>query len=399
VGKQKIFSLRNKVNHYFSDGGILTKFEFVFETRSPVEQLKYAELKAMLKEVLDMQISIRNAAFKYGQYTFKNCFKGLRELQVASTTLKKHFDNGEQAKYILQCTPQIFVSLNKREAVPPPRNNGLAIALQDANQSTLAGWWEKYNNHPYKIWLLKNNGPADNQLLQSIRNGILRIHSEKECINNVIQSVLSGYLNVAARTPESDGLQTFLNNKIRDVDSNFKKIQSLEQTKQVEMFIKEAYNKFNPGEITLLHESVKKLGFRPQVQNKVVNHIVKNAYYIEEQNFNVVKKSQKVVIGKGANVSAPISQQMDEHTTSAESFKEYYYKLSEILEKLAAEPNSYEKQVAELNLKKAQEAAVAKDESSFTKHLKAAGKWTADFASKVGASLVTELIKAQMKEG
>lgn len=387
------YSFHNKVNHYYSDGGILAKYEFLFETKLE-ESLSYAAFKKILTTLLEVRINMRNNTFGHSEYRFKNAVKGLRELQITTTTLKKYLGDNEQEKYILPCMPQIFVSLNRNEHITPKAGSKLAISLKDGAQSALSGWWENFGVHPYKIWLLKNNGRTDNPLIQSIRNGILRIHSEKECINNVIQSVILGFLDVQPHTTGSETLQTFLNNKIRDVDTNFRKLQGMDDTEKLEAFIKQAYDQFNPGELTLLHERIKRLDFRPQLEKKFVNHIIKYAPYIEK--LIVMDNSQHVNIGDG-NTIGNIKQTMTVNTISEEQYRKYYEQLDTLLSKLKEEPGTYDQKVAVNNLEKAQQAAIEKDESSFLGYLKKAGSWAADFASKIGVNFITELIKNQVE--
>lgn len=71
--------------------------------------------------------------------------------------------------------------------------------------------------------------------------------------------------------------------------------------------------------------------------------------------------------------------------------------LRQIMKKESVTPeNEIQHEEATLLVGKAEQAARAKDASKVAEYLKAAGKFTLDFASKVGAALVAEALKAAM---
>jgi hypothetical protein len=383
--------LRNKINHYFSDGGVLSKYEFVYETEQRDWNYNYKQLKVIINQILETNISIRNKEFKYTNYKFKNLLPGLKELQIISTTEKKYL-NDSQAKYIIKCTPQVFVTLNNKESFSYRSRNKLNIPVRDSFNSTLFGWWEKYNNNPYKFWVLRNCATPKNENIITLRTGILRIHSEKECINNVIQSLLLGLLSSPPNTEGSDFLQSFLNNKIKDIALDYKKISMLDgSSNKIEDFIKEAYDNFNPGEITLLGERMKQLKLRPQIEEKIVKHILHNATYIEKQ--IIMDNSQKITFGNNSQFTGDIHQINKSGNNPSFDFKSVYNSITELLEKISKEHNSYEKDVAVENLEAAKKAAIKQDHKGLVDSLKKAGSWAIDFASKIGVNFITEIIK------
>jgi hypothetical protein len=385
----------NKVNYYYSDGGILAKYEFMFETKLE-KPLAYATFEKLLYAFLELRVNIRNTGFKHSEYQFKYITKGLKELQIATTTRKQFLHEANQEKYILECMPQVFVTLGKNEFIYPKAESKLAISLKDEASSTLCAWWERYKANPYKIWLLNNKGKTDNPFIRSIRSGILRIHSEKECINNVTQSVLSGFLNVEPRSQGANTLQNFLNEKIKNVDTRFKKIQDIDDSQKLEAFIKQAYNQFNPGEITDLHDKIKRLELRPQFEKKLVTHIIKNAVNIEKIEYMENKQEQN--FGSQNTFHGDIHQTMNVHAISEDQYKNYYEQLDTVLAKLRDEPVSYDQKVAVTNLEKAQDAIINKEPNKFIDFLKKAGTWAADFAKSVGVEFITELMKSKLEK-
>jgi|GEM_PF-5196487 len=386
--------IRNKINHYFSDGGVLSKYEFIFETQEKNLNYNYGQLKLIIKKILDDTIFIRNKLFKYTEYKFKHIFNGLKELQIISTTGNKYFEE-EQEKYIIKCTPQVFITLNKEETFTYKSNKKLVVPLKDSYNSLLFGWWDRYNNNPYKFWVLKNSGTSRNENLNTLKSGILRIHSEKECVNNVIQSLILGLLKTSPNTEESNFLQLFLNNKIRDMASNYKRISTLDGTSDtIENFIKEAFDKFNPGEVSLLNERMKQLKLRPQIENKIINHIIKNASYIEKQ--IIMDNSQNISFGDNAQVGGDINQVNKSGNNSEMDFKSIYENINQLIAKITEEKNSYEKDVAIENLEAAKRSTTKQDHKGLVENLKKAGQWTIDFASKIGVNFITEILKHQI---
>ena len=388
-------NLKNKINHFFSDGGVLSKYEFIFETSDRELHYNYRTIKRIINQILETDIQLRNKYFKYSPYKFKTVFKGLKELLLVSTTQKEYFhDNYED--YIIKCTPQIFITLNKNESFSYKSKKEFPITIKDTYDSVLYGWWEKYNNHPYKFWVLKNCGPYKNISLNTLRTGILRIHSEKECINNVIQSLLLGRLKTPPNSEESDFLQAFLNEKIKDIGIDFKKISSLDSSdEKIENFIKEAFEEFNPGAISLLSTRMKQLKLRPQIENKIIQHVVKNVSFIEKQ--IIMDNSQNVSFGDNANFQGNINQTNNSRNNPDFDFKSVYDNINLLIEKISLEKDSYEKGLALENLEAAKKSAVKQDSKGIVESFKKVGNWTVDFASKIGVNFITELIKQQVK--
>lgn len=388
-------NLKNKINHYFSDGGVLSKYEFIFETSKRDLHYNYKTLKKIVNEILETTVHLRNKDFKYSTYKFKTILNGLKELLLISTTEKKYFNDHHESS-IIRCTPQIFITLNKDESFLHKSKKELPITINDSYDSILYGWWEKYNNNPYKFWVIKNCGPLKNESLNTLRTGILRIHSEKECINNVIQALLTGKLETPPNTQESDFLQSFLNDKIKDIGTDFKKINTLDSSaEKIESFIKEAFEKFNPGEVSLLSNKMKQLKLRPQVENKIVNYFVKNALLIEKQ--TIMDNSQSISFGDNANFQGNINQTIQSGNNPDFDFKTVYDNIALLIEKVSMEKASFEKDVALENLEAAKNATIKKDSAGVVGSLKKIGSWAMEFATQIGANVIAELAKQKLQ--
>ncbi|WP_207425065.1 hypothetical protein [Pedobacter sp. SYSU D00535] len=381
---------KNVHNHYYSDGGVLSKFEFTFKSEGDPPTLSHIELKKLTNSLLETKILIRNKNFGYSAYTFKNSFRGLKELHLISTTSKNFFDVVEAESLLLKCTPQVFTTFHKNEAFIPKTKNRVILPLENLSNSTLVGWWENYSNNPYKFWVLQTNEKR-NLSVNLLRTGILRIHSEKECINNVIQSILINLISLGVQTKESDLVQHFLNQKIKDLGSDLKKINSFNKSQRLEKFIKQAYEQFNPGEIQNLRTRIKELNFRPQVETKVINHITNYATYIER-----IEMGHKISI-KNSNITGPVNASINTSTGNGQDFRTIYQELETLSQHIESEPESFEKKVALVNIEDAKNAAVKADSNSLTNSLGKVGAWTFDVATKLGVNVVSELIKRSLQ--
>src|SRR4051812_29959490 len=68
VPELKDLIIENRYKNYFSDGGVLSKFEFVFHTKSNNQKYNYGQLQIILNRILAWKISIRNRLFGYTNY-------------------------------------------------------------------------------------------------------------------------------------------------------------------------------------------------------------------------------------------------------------------------------------------------------------------------------------------
>ena len=89
--------------------------------------------------------------------------------------------------------------------------------------------------------------------------------------------------------------------------------------------------------------------------------------------------------------------QQNTQQTMSMNFESLYDGLETLLKQVGQEPDSYNKAVAVQNLKAAKAATVKKDENAVIAALKSAGKWTWEFATKVGVSVVSDLVKQHVK--
>ncbi len=263
--------ITNWFNHYFYDGKVLSKFQCCFDTDNRRRQYDYHELELIIERILDLKVSVRNKAFKYTEHKFSQLEKGLQELHLISTTNIKAINDKHKA-CIKTCMPQIFVSLNKNENFQFPSDKITKIPIEGDSGSALYCWFQESSGRTFKSWLLRNVGDFKDKKINTLKNGILRIHAEKECFSNVIQAIKNKKFSKSITPERSDSLQDFLHNKLKSISLTYKKIDTIEENSdEIERFIKQAYEDAYPT-MAGLEEAMLSLNFRSQIRINIIRN-------------------------------------------------------------------------------------------------------------------------------
>jgi hypothetical protein len=129
-------------------------------------------------------------------------------------------------------------------------------------------------------------------------------------------------------------------------------------------------------------------------QNQTTETLTKNIIMGDQHNYNI---NQAGAVGPNSNASNNTFNQQNVSLPSNFNYEELLEELAILKKTLIANANTPEHFLSIAELTNAEEASKSKNGNKVIQHLTSAGKWVFDFATKVGVSLVGEIIKTQMK--
>lgn len=101
-------------------------------------------------------------------------------------------------------------------------------------------------------------------------------------------------------------------------------------------------------------------------------------------------------MGPGAHAHDMTFQQIWNQAGSGIDLDKLAQDLSKLRQAMHAEPDSVDKDIALGEVAKAEAAAQKKDGPTALAHLKSAGKWALDVATKIGVSVATAALKSSL---
>jgi len=127
---------------------------------------------------------------------------------------------------------------------------------------------------------------------------------------------------------------------------------------------------------------------------KELFHFKINEYYMGDK--NVITNSNVGFIGSNNTVSGNTFNQANYSVPENLDYEQLQIELTKLKEELQKSANTPEDFSSLSQVASAEAASKEKDGNTVVKHLKSAGKWVLDTATKIGVNLVTDLIKKQM---
>ena len=377
---------------YASEHYVLTKYEFVFNIKLPGGEGKvgYDLLKVLVNELLSTSVNI-----KIGQG-----YEQIKLSQLARKLLQFHYENTTANEYrtlstgfvnLVACTPQLYFYLDKNERIVKLSSNYKKIA-NISNIADLYGAWHDHKNNPFRIWVhhrIKRTILVTEN--RELRMTIMRLHSEYECLKNLFGAISKGLVIVEKRSPLSDALQSYFNTAIRTFLYDESDLEFKSWTKNFFNYFSKIFTKASPGELERIRYNIQQFEFRRNIENKTINFIEK-IEFVE----NKFENSNSTILSQGNNNDVHNNQLVQNVGTSTTQidFKELLKQLSLVLEKAQQEATTTDQRKSIVALSEAEDAAKKNDRKGVIAALKTGGKWMADVASKLTATIVVELIKA-----
>jgi hypothetical protein len=288
------------------------------------------------------------------------------------------------------CVPQIYFHIDANEVV-----DTTGVTLQkvagDNQPFDLRGGWYNVQNKPYRLWFherIARSSLVD--INRSLRISILRLHSEYSCLNNVLDAIRSGVISISPQSTASQALQDYLRNTQENILGEKKYLDSKLADDFLNYF-QEKFNKLNPGQLTQLKQKISGMNIRPQLERNTNFFIDK--FTLMSTN---ISNSQGIAVGEQAKVEGNSFQQINYTVPANLDYNQLEKELANLRNVLQPAAKTPEELRAVADIAQAEAEAKNKNGSKVIQYLKAGGQWVFETATKIGVSVVSDLIKTNM---
>lgn len=251
----------------------------------------------------------------------------------------------------------------------------------------------KVNNNPLKLWVHESIG-IQNSKNRTIRMSILKIHSEIECLKNIFRSIHTNVIDVQRYSDESESLQVYFSRASNSFLNGRDELRQLNnKTSFVDSFA-QIYSEFHPSELKDIIDKIKNFDLRHNVEYKAIKTL--NIIHMNMETNNYTANASNVgSMGNNANTESSTFNLQNNLPPTNINFEKLIEELTLLKTELKSIAETPEQLESLTNIAKAREAAVAKDGSKVIEHLKSAGSWALEAATKIGVGVMTEFIKHQ----
>lgn len=386
--------LKNTGKHqYVAEGRILNKYEFVFVSRHGFGTVNVELLKQLIFEIQKIPVLVRGIKFDHVSTEIGRLAPALENFHIAGTTSNKYINNPGHHGHLFMCTPQIYMVLDDSETIQLPLKKRLNENDPDQPYELYTSL-DRFGGQVYRTWIYKGT-PGDEIHKRHLRISVMRFHSEYECLRNLLRAISKGRVEVKPFSAESDALQKYFKKAIATFLDAESEVRSQTGNDQFINSTVNLFDRLHPGEVEQLRGQIEGFNFRPQIEQKTIN-IIENYY----EKIDVMNDKSISITGDNnqANTGDFSSQHQQVNYYLPPDLD--YDKLQEELEALKKEMQSSagtpEEYTALANVAAAEKEAKEKKGNKVVECLKKGGQWVMDVGTKIGVSLVTELLKKNM---
>jgi hypothetical protein len=330
-----------------------------------------------------------------------------RQYVFATTTLRDRRDMREADNLVDSGSPTLFIE----NSIDLPPEDTFLESYQEISPAILVRF---FADHPGPVWSVVRNRTSDNTIARRLRIVLPRIQTEVYCLRSVLSRIERGDITLSFDPAYSTIARQKLHQYLLEAKHriSFKK----ELHGELEIGLAEAaraYGRWRPAYIASMLQNLARLNLRRNIYLDTVKAlevldfeairefedrgstnilvfakevVMKKKY---EGQFGIINEGGTVKTGDVVLTSTP-SQIIN---FDIGSIKSDLKNVIEAARGIAATADDY----AQLStLVKAKEAADGGDRSAVIAALRYSGKWTLDLAQKVGASVLTEILKKHL---
>ncbi|WP_205504616.1 hypothetical protein [Rufibacter psychrotolerans] len=392
-----VINFRVVDKHQFSsERFVITKYEFVFASKNLSHiKIDWSLLQKIIHEIINIPVSIKTTTYQYITLPLKSIKKPLKEFYILNSTKHGSFDLDLQLQNIYDCTPQIYVLLDRNESFAYTGKKYISFNDNKTYSFNLYSGWRKFNNMPTRLWIhTRNDYQPEIGIDRKLRISILRLHTEFEALKHVLKAISSDKIKVTSLTPASDFLQRYLDNAINTLLKDEKKVTAQGETDFIDD-IKTIFFDFQPGEFEIIKEKILSFNFRPQIQAKTINYIEK----LEIMNDKYENNGQVGAMGPNAKAENNTFNQVQYKIPANLDFDLLVTQLSQLKSEMKVKADTPEELAVVQQVALAEKEAQSKNANGVIKYLKAGGQWVIETATKIGVTVVSELLKQNLSIG
>lgn len=211
----------DRVFRRFNSNGTVARFETGLQLallpRDPAASNEAAlsdrHVEQLLQQCAALPARIRGANGEWQMLPLIGCSALLAKHYLRATTSRKSAVTA-QPWWFSFGSPAMLVESVQAQPLPLPRD---AQRVLETGNVAVYHWWRRHGTAQVSVWFLQSQAP-DKDVLRRLRIHLLRLHTERECLRQVITLILRGTFQYSASVESSDLTQLYLNEAIRAVE-------------------------------------------------------------------------------------------------------------------------------------------------------------------------------------
>lgn len=266
----KEYSIKLKFRRFYFDGYASGKLEIGF---CILTKKKCFDLYQTIEDLLSLEVRIKTTTGIERKCSLGNMEKDLlTQHYFATTPMCSIKDNAREdySKYIKCSSPAIFVEFNIMENVSINGYNKV-IEIKESD-STLYFYNFHFTNKKIHVWSFENAQSIliNTEFARDIRIVLSRIVSNRKTLVEVLKSIDKGYISPKPFSKESNLLQSYLLDNIKNILNKEISVQNIE----IVSLVRSVEDQIVSGDNDALFERLKKtINVRPQILNKVKEYL------------------------------------------------------------------------------------------------------------------------------
>lgn len=358
--------------------------------------------KEFLFHILNLPVSVHTpygSHKKHEKCSLRQAGKLLANLYAVSSTQTKALSTGQcflKDWWIQACEPVVIVNYGFYDNLQIPFGGKFLTKIGD--DGVLSHHVIPFGRDDLRMWLIEESyNSSDSNTLRQLRIFLLRLHAERACLKQILRNISTEKLKVLKRSKQADMLQEYLNQatkRIRKLDKHSNKRAEAE----IGDLARKAEDNILPGECDALFNALRIIDVEKNILKKVED-FAQQSFIFKEQimgdKYNV--SGQAGAVGSNAHAHDMTFNQLGSQIEKSVDLMQLANELSKLRQAMMKESTEVEHSIAVGEIAKAEQAAQSKDSSKIAEHLKSAGKWALDIASKIGVPIAVEALKRSME--
>jgi len=289
----------------------------------------------------------------------------------------------------------------------PPEFRHREIPLPDSYTFRLYYSSISYAGKDIPIWLIDHgyeDGKGILDAARTLRLYLLRLHAEHAGLRLVLRNIEANIIPVVRGTPPTELLQFYLNSATRRIKKWESKTGDLVES-ELGNLARESQEFISPGKRDAILNRLEIVGIRKNIFRKVEGYL--NEWVgLDRTPFQVsgdfvmgdkyVMTGQVGAVGPNAQGSDMTFTQTWSNWEALPDFTSLAGELAELRREMNKQATDPHQDNSVTEIAKAEDCAREGDGPRMLKHLRSAGQWALDTATKIGTSVAVEAIKKSM---
>ena len=301
------YKITLKYRRFYFDGYASGKYEIGFIV---IPNKGLVDIESLIKELLTLEARIKIPGEPERINQLGRISNDLRDQYFFATKSSEKISQAKQwnhVKYLKCSEPRVFIEKNIAEKTHF-RLSTHSVFIEKVD-SKINHKYLFFNGKYYPVWIIENCRSLliSKRLIRDLRLILLRFISSRVTILEILKAIDKGLISPAPFSKESDLLQQYLIDNIKNVLRVEKEVESTELV----MLIREIEDRLNAGTNSALFEKLRKtINVRPQVLHKVYEFLEFGVvlHSFRDQKVEFVMKKNQITITGGNNINVNLSE-------------------------------------------------------------------------------------------